>query len=282
MKTRPRWFRPLGLLAAALFTIPASRAATVASDNAGNYDTTSYNSDANHPLNLGTGFGMWSLGATGSNRGTFLSTGNNGNSANINTSGNAFDIFAYNSSTLGVTRAFTADTVTNSANLAVGQTLSLSFNNLGIDPGQSVGISLGTRFTFNFIGGQQDYTYTDSLGAGQDSLIAYTNGGLTFAFTLTGTNTYKLVLNTLADQQTNTITGTLAGTAGTGINAVTVFDNNAGTGNDLLFNSLAITGTPKAVPEPAAWASLMLGTLALLAGQRIAFRQRRAPGPTPI
>ena len=74
--------------------------------------------------------------------------------------------------------------------------------------------------------------------------IPFTGTGLRLVFTLTTTNTYTLRVINNASGATNTISGTLGGTAGSTIDSIALFNFNAGASpdHDCFFNSLKISG----------------------------------------
>lgn len=241
-----------------------------ASDNAA--DTT-YNDGWQTGDNGGSGFGAWTLGTSNSsNAGQFMSnsTGNadgldngtNGGLASdndIDTSGRSWGMYANSGAVSFATRPFTGS-------LTTGQGFAADMDNGYIENGGSVGFSLlGTdalsRLTFEFTGGTAGYSVFDT--STHTSTVTYGDEGIHAAFSLLGTDSYSITI-TRRDGATDTITGTLGGTAGTGINAVTVFNNNAGFNGDhnAFFNSIAVT------PEPASIGLLGLMGLGLLRRRR--------------
>ena len=155
-------------LAAAILALPLSslHGAATASDNAGNY-----NPNANYGgLNNGTGFAAFVVGGadpTNNTANSFLNTSNNNGfgDGNIDTNNLSFGLFANNGSLLTVNRSFLADALGQTA-LTAGQTFSLSFDNGFVTQNNvsTVGFNLlaadnTDRFTFQFVGGGQDYVY---------------------------------------------------------------------------------------------------------------------------
>lgn len=147
--------------------------------------------------------------------------------------------------------------------LEVGQKLTVEIDNSSVQAGGSVGISFqnidqgNNRLEVFFIGGQTNYTVQDS--APIDSGVGFTTAGLTIEMTLTGTDTYSIDITPNGSGTTN-LTGTLGGTAGTGIDRFRFFNFNAGDGSsfDFFGNNLSV------VPEPSTYAALAgLGVLAL-------------------
>ena len=87
------------------------------------------------------------------------------------------------------------------------------------DPSASAFAVSGSNdeFEFFFSGGSTNYTYVDSTGS-HDSGVAWSDGGLRIAVTLTGTDTYSATVKRLNTNVTTPLSGTLSGTAGSGIN----------------------------------------------------------------
>ena len=243
------------------FSAVSTRAATLATDNAAN---TAYANGWLTGTNGGTGFGAWTIVADPAGGGEFIgNSGNNGagnpngNGGNINTTGASFGMYSA-TGTSSATRSFTGA-------LTVGQTFNLQMDNGYENNGGVVGFNLlgsdgATRFQFNFTGGGTGYNAVGSTTNNTAANEGFTDGGMSTAFTLTGTNTYSFTVN-FNDGNKDTYTGTLAGTAGTTITGVQAFSTAVGTGgqNDAFFNS------PSIVPEPSTWAALGLGAT-LLAG----------------
>jgi hypothetical protein len=242
----------LGILSLSLISFSAN-AANLADDNAANspYDDGWQTLD-----NGGTGFGAWTLNgpgdANGAHGGFFMgsSSGNaGGSSGNIDTAGRSWGMFANTSQTVSAIRPLTG------GSLLVGQMITLKIDNGFLNNPSSEGFGLQTsggsnRLEFFFNGGDSDYTIANSTG-NHDTGIGFTGNGLSFAFTLTGTNTYSLDVTPNGGGTTN-FTGTLEGVAGTGIDQMRFFDFNGGNGQtggngDFFANSLEV------VPEPSTW-----------------------------
>jgi hypothetical protein len=140
--------------------------------------------------------------------------------------------------------------------LLVGQMITLKIDNGFLNSPSSEGFGLQTstgsdRLEFFFNGGNTNYTIADLSSNIRNTGIPFTGNGLSFAFTLTGTDTYSLDVTPNGGGTTN-FTGTLKGTAGTGIGQLRFFDFNGGNGQsggngDFFVNSLAV------VPEPSTW-----------------------------
>jgi hypothetical protein len=213
--------------------------------------------------NGGTGFGAWTLIGNGnsSQTGFFMgsSAGNgNGSSGNINTAGRSWGMYANSGQTASAIRPLTG------GSLLVGQTITLSIDNGFLDTGSSEGFGLQTsggtnRMEFFFTGGNGSYTLADNTG-NHATGIGFTTDGLSFAFTLTGADTYSLNV-TPNGGSTSNFTGTLEGVAGTGIDQLRLFDfnggNNQGSAGDFYANLLT-------VPEPSTWVAGGLTLLSLL------------------
>lgn len=191
------------------------------------------------------GTGGWTLTTSGSSGtgGHFIgSSANNGTtpSGNINSSGESWGMYANGETTAEAVRQFYAP-------ISVDQVFKLDFDNGWIDTGASVGWglrnSLGeNRFEFYFKGGNANYFVNDIRGLDQDTGIAWTDGGMHTEFTLTGLDTYSIKV--IRGTTTNTVTGTLGGTTGTGIDRVRFFNYRAGSGSnyDAYYNNLELIG----------------------------------------
>ncbi len=183
--------------------------------------------------NGGTGWGGgWTLGASGSG-GQFIANSNA--NATLNITSPAFGLWANGGGSADAVRPF-------SASLQVGQTLSLEFENNGIQAGGSVGFGLqnagGTNLIeFYFPGGEANYKVSDSV-TGRDTGLGWRNSGWNIAFTLTAAATYQMTVGT------NVISGTLAASADQGLRRFRFWNFNAGSGGDAdaFFNKLQISG----------------------------------------
>lgn len=212
-----------------------------------------YNGGWTNGSNGGWGFGGWTLrtsSGSSSSNGFFtgLSTGNDGGSTPGIDTGRSWGMYANHGATSVAYRVF-------SSSLPVGATFKLDTDNGYLDTGSSAGVVLrngtassstadaatGARFMFYFIGGDSTYTIWDSSGA-YNSGIPYTSTGLRLAFALTSVDGYALTVTDNATGATYTFSGTLGGTAGTTLDSVALFNNNAGTGQnfDAFFNSMEV------------------------------------------
>lgn len=246
-------------------------AASVAVDQASNYSAWTNGS------NGGSGFGAWQLvpPSNSNNAGFFLgSSANNGSapSGNINSAnGTAFGLYANSGQTASAVRPFTGGA------LAVGQTLSLQMDNGWIDHNSVVGFSLqtsggGNVLEFYFRGGTANYIVNVG-GVETNTAVAFTDGGLSLAFTLTSPTTYALDVTRLVNNQVFNLTGSFGSAAS--IERLRLFNFNAGGGSpyDAFFNQLRIGQVaPPPPPEPVIplpAASLMgMTLLAGLMGRR--------------
>ena len=246
-----------------------TRAALVASDNAGNSTYSSGWSNGSNSLN--SGFGSWSLTATGPNAGFFIgsSTDNDngnllpaGDAADINTpdnsTGNAWGMYANSGSLATATRDFTG------GDLGVGQSFSLAFDNGNIQTGSSDTLSLldssgsTTLFQFGFAGGMSDYFCTDAGSTAADTGVGFTYFGLDTVFTLTTASTYSFTITPI---DTAISAKTITGTINDSIAGFQAVDDNAGSGSGSNFyiNSVAVS----AVPIPATLGLVLAGGLGL-------------------
>jgi hypothetical protein len=247
---------------------PSIRAAAVAFDEASN---PIYASDWIHGQNGGVGFSPWIISPNPDSgvAGAFTASSQpNGNGAgNIDTGGRSWGLFA--NVPAGVTadavRFFTPGGVTADGSLGVGEQFILRMDNGFISAGGAVGFGLRNtmgedRFEFFFVGG--DTNYRLNIASDVFTLHGITYAGLTLKFTLTGLDTFSLDVNyALGTPSSETFTGTLQGTPGTGIDRFRLFNFGAGTGGtNVYFNSVQV------VPEPSS--ALLLAAAAFAACHR--------------
>ena len=256
--------RIIGIVAALAFAAGAARAQVFGSDNGANspYGVGNYNTQ-----NGGSGFQAWSNSATSGSGGFFIANSNGnggGGSPNIGTS--AFGLFANSGAMASAIRPFASALVTNNQ-------FSVDFDNGFIDNGSVTSLILAnssgqTRFAFSFTGGTSNYQFTDAGGT-TASTLGFADTGFSLQFTLTGTDTYSFTAKNLNSSATQTVSGTLAGTGGSGVDRMVAQNNNAGNGsaNNLYVNNLSLA----TIPEPA---SLALIGLALLPGAALLRRRR--------
>jgi len=170
-------------------------------------------------------------------------TSNGGSDINTG-AGRAWGLFNHGGATTEALRPF-------NASLAVGDTFTIDMDNGNLNGGATVGFGLqniannNDRFEVFFVGGDADYTVSDSTGS-HDSLVGFTRTGIRVSFTLTSVDTYSVTIIRFVGTsfaQTNTLTGTLKGTAGTSIDRLRLFYANgggyAGSDNDVFFNSVS-------------------------------------------
>lgn len=254
----------VGLLAmvAALAVVRTAAAAVVASDNASN---SAYNGGWANGSNGGTGFGPWALSPQpNSNNGGFFigSSANNGDGGanvppptDIDVLNKAWGLYANTGTTSEAVRPLTGS-------LDVGQRILVNFDNGFIDDLGVVAFRLlgggATRLEFGFVGGQQHYFVTDDGGT-RDAGINFTDEGLAIDVGLTSDDAYALLV-TPSGGVRRTFTGTLSGAAGSGVDAIAVVNNNAGSfgQRDAFLNSLRV------VPEPGTLGLLAVGAGGLL------------------
>ena len=198
----------------------------------------------------------WFIGSSTNNGG-----GDPGDDGKIDTAGGkSWGLWANSGGLSEARRLFNGPMVT-------GDTVRVAFDNGWIQSGSSVSFGLqdstGTnRFEFSFTGGNSHYFIHDSTGLTRDSGVSWTDQGLLVAFTLTGADTYSVVVsavnsNTYGIGNTGplpvTVTGTLAGTPGSLIDRLGLFNNNAGSGPqyDAFFNSVSIGSKSDNASDPA-------------------------------
>ncbi|MGO9527723.1 MAG: TIM-barrel domain-containing protein [Verrucomicrobiia bacterium] len=215
----------------------------------------------------GTGLGPWTFvtSVTNSSEDGFFvgtSTGNAGISVpGINTDGQSWGLYANSGNTSVAYRAI--EPLATGPALSAGATFQIDMDNGWINGPSGaqtnlVGFALrhgnatagpanyntGARLQFYFVGGANDYTVVDSGGA-HNTGVGFTGTGLQLAVSLGTNDAYTLTIIDNASGNTNaTVSGTLAGTAGSSIDSIALFNNNAGNGPnyDLFFNSLEVIG----------------------------------------
>ena len=172
----------------------AARGAMIASDNASNYTSTSWpSSPAKSASNLGAGFGTWNLSYGNGSGGYFLKTGS---ASNIATGGSVFDTYAYTNGYDVVTagRAFTADPVSGSSNLSVGQTFLMDFASTGSFASDgTMGVTLedaaddtSSQINVNFAGSTGEFALDNGAGPTFGTLgLANLKDGIQMSFTVT-------------------------------------------------------------------------------------------------
>jgi hypothetical protein len=187
----------------------------------------------------------WTLTGTG-NHGHFIwDSRSNGDGSDdnadgdINSAGNrAWGMWAKDGGLAEAYRGFGYTT------LAVGQTFKIDMDNGNVQSGGTVGFALRTasgedRFELFFVGGESYYKVRDNAGS-QVTSIPFTTEGLHVEVTLTAMDSYSVTILRKFNGQTDTLTGTLAGTAGSAINNLRLFNYDAGDGSDkdAFFNNI--------------------------------------------
>lgn len=222
----------------------------IKSDNAG---------DPQYVNRLFTGVGGgWQLHTTatnGSNGGFFIGSSTApGLGGNIDTGGSSWGLYANNGNLSEAIRLFNDPLQSN-------QTFAVDMENNDVDTGESVGFGLRdsnntNRFEFFFGGGNSDYSINDNSGT-RDTGIGWTPLGLNLAFTLTGVDSYSLVVSAAGTNSIGglpkTITGTLEGVAGNLIDRMRLFNFDAGTGtiHNLYFNLASVGAKSDDAADPA-------------------------------
>ncbi|MCZ7592741.1 MAG: hypothetical protein M5U15_11620 [Kiritimatiellae bacterium] len=152
----------------------------------------------------------------------------------------AWGLYAANNATASAFRVF-------GQALQGSQTLFVDMDNGYIDSPYPVGIELQTsggqtRFGLYFRGGDSNYRLHDSLGTNVNTGLSYTDQGLRIALTLTAADTYSLTLRRFDNGAVFVTNGTLAGTSGSQIQRVRLYNAGAGGGGskDAYFNRLRI------------------------------------------
>ncbi|MFM1823460.1 MAG: hypothetical protein RI967_1726, partial [Planctomycetota bacterium] len=179
----------------------------------------------------------WTLSSSG-NAGAFQ--GNSGSNAGGSAAGAgnpAWGLYANGGGFVQATRML-------GGTIAVGQTVSINFDNGFIDSPGSVRVEFlsvadvsgnGAAFTLQFQSGQSFYQVIDADGV-VNTTTGFSGDGGTAALTRTGTSTYSF------SWRGYTRSGTFAGSF-EGVNAIRVVNNNAGPNaeRDVFFNTLSVS-----------------------------------------
>ena len=255
-------------VAPSITTQPTNSAACMGSP--ASFSVTATGSPLNYvwrKLGSGWGGGGWSFANSGTASSEFIGSSTDNDSGDtasnggndINTSGKSWGLFN-NGGVADVQRPLNTP-------LAVGQTFSIDMDNGNIQSGGTVGFGLqntsnsNNRLEVFFAGGNPDYTVSDNAGS-NDSSIGFTRTGIRCQITLTGTDTYSITIIRFAGSvsaQTNTLTGTLKGTAGTVIDRLRLFNANAGdcgfgcNDNTLYFNNVSFGCNDDNAGNYASW-----------------------------
>lgn len=254
---------------AIIICVSSALASNVASDNAAD---TAY--DDPYPQwitgdNGGTGFGAWTLNTAG-NGGFFTGDSTQNGfvpSGGINTAGRSWGMWANSDpgpAEIVAYRGFTG------GSLSIGQTFTIDMDSGWNDGVQGFVLRSGTdtssknngaRFEFLQISGQ-GYSVFGSVFT--NTAVGWTDGGLRISFTLTGADTYSVTITGLVSGASQTLTGTLGGTGGAGIDSVALYDENINSGGnfDLYFNSMAV------IPEPSTLVLVLAGVVGVWSMRR--------------
>ncbi|MFD0984270.1 T9SS sorting signal type C domain-containing protein, partial [Flavobacterium myungsuense] len=233
-----------GSCASANSTVAAVSISEANQSNAGNatYNTTWSNGQNDST----TGFGAWTLSATGG-AGFFSSGSSDVNNANTRSWG----MYA------GGTGGGNVASATRTVSMGMGNKIAFSMDNGSITSGGTIGFGLQNASGQNlmelyFVGGNTFYTLNDNAGANATSL-GYTTGGLDITVTYTAVNTYSVTI-TGKGGSTVTYTSRTFSTQGGGQLPAQIRFFNAGAGSggsfDLFFNSLSINN-PVITTQPA-------------------------------
>jgi hypothetical protein len=220
-----------------------------------------YNSGWANGTDGGFGFGGWSL-AGGTNAGFFIgNSANNGGGAsgNINTSGEAFGMFANSGAVASAVRSF------DGGALQQGQSFYIRMDNGFIESGGTVGMGLqnssGTnRIEFFFTNGQPNYRVFNGTTS-TDTGVGFTADGLRLEFRIASGNQVRVIVKN--NVGSSTLFDQMIGVASNSdITRFRLFNANAGSGGerDAFFNEMA-------VPEPGIVTALA-GLAAILVRRR--------------
>ena len=252
----------LGLTICGWLLVPSMvHAGLIAADDAGNYTSWgSTASSAGQSAAAGsTGISGWTYynpANNGSQSGSFL-----GSSANINTSGKSWGIYANSGQTASAVASF------SQGSLQAGQQLSVQMQNTSINSGGSVGISLRNSsgqnvFEFYFNGGDTHYdinVWNSSTGNQMATSVGYTSGAMTLNFNQQSGGGWSFDIYT-GGTLAQTLSPSTSGTLWSDISQIRFFDYNSGGGNNVYFNNLQV------VPEPVTLALPIFAGLLVTAG----------------
>ena len=192
---------------------------------------------------------LWSLdtgGAGAANAGSFLgNSGSNAGGSGAGAGASAWALYANGGATS--TASASVSSLMGRALLAVGDSISLDFDNGWIDNGSSVGIrfrdNLGAvASSLSFTGGNATYQLSDGTSSNHDTTVGFTGDGFNVSLTLTSSSgDYSVqvggteVLGRMLDGAQN-------------IASIEVFNSNAGGGaeRDIFFNNLSLSAVPEA------------------------------------
>ena len=201
----------------------------------------------------------WTLGFAGDTAGQSSTYSGSYYATNVTTGmlGTAWAIYSTGAYTPTTAGSYTTETDQNAAfpggALNIGQTVSIDFLANAVTTGRQYGIRLETGTTFvlslSFVGGDGGYRYYDATTGGTIP-FGYQGNGFHFAFTQTGATTYTVVATPIGGGAT---IGTFSGTDSGSPNTMQIYNESAGTNDNVLTNNFAI------VPEPGAYVCLGAG-----------------------
>ncbi|MBM6499937.1 T9SS sorting signal type C domain-containing protein [Flavobacterium macrobrachii] len=188
-----------------------------------------------------SGLGAWTL-SSGGGGGHFAAGSGSGNDI-LNGGTNAWGMFAN-----GTNPASNFSNATRTVTMNVGNVLSFSMDNMGVNTGSSVGISLqnssgNSIMEFYFRGGQSIYEIADNAGSNISTGVPYTTNGLNITITYVSTTTYDISI-TPRNGSTTTMSGrTFSNPPGGRVPGIIRFFNAGagGSGVNVYFNSLTIS-----------------------------------------
>jgi autotransporter-associated beta strand protein len=208
----------------------------VAASSAADSSLTNSGTAFNGGFGFAAGWSGFNISGGGSN-GTFSAPSNNNGNGGTNIGNpNAWGMYNSTGADAGNYRPLTTG-------LQVGQSFSFDFDNGSINSGRRKQVILygssNDRISFGFTGGGSLYTLQNGAGVTIGTFATgFVSTGLHVTITLTGTNTFSATIGQAG--ATDVITGTLGGSAGTGLSGVTIKDNDttAGASHDFFTNNL--------------------------------------------
>ena len=188
-----------------------------------------------------SGLGAWSL-SSGGGGGHFAAGSGSGNDI-LNGGTNAWGMFAN-----GTNPASNFSNATRTVTMNVGNVLSFSMDNMGVNTNSSVGIGLQNSsgnniMEFYFRGGQSNYEIADNAGSNISTGVPYTTNGLDITITYVSATTYDISI-TPRNGSTTTMSGrTFSNPSGGRVPGIIRFFNAGagGSGVNVYFNSLTIS-----------------------------------------
>jgi uncharacterized repeat protein (TIGR03803 family) len=228
----------------------------------------------------GSGFGPWALVDTidySACNGFFDSSSTESSprsSPGIDVNGQSWGLYA-NSENCGEATIAAAFRSFALGSMTVGGQLLLDMDNGYNDEyGSAVGFTLrtgdaassptnyttGARFQFYLGGGNSDYMVVDASGT-RDTGMPVTYSGLHVTFTLGTNDSYTLTIISYGTGATNSLSGMLAGTPGSTLDSIALFNNDNGpdSEHDVFFNSLALVNLTPIVYDVTTSSSPVFG-----------------------